>query len=290
MQSMTGYGRGEAQGGGYRLRVELRAVNHRYLDLSLRLEPGLLPFEGEIRRQISGSVSRGRLEVFVSCEADGSGPGVRLNRTLAAAYVQAAEACAEAFGIPNDLSAAVLLAQPGVLSAEPDDEVAPVRKELLRAALAEALAALAEARRLEGGALLQDMSGRLELLEALNEQIDGRREVVIREYRQRLAERITELLEGPAPDPDRLAQEVALYADRSDVTEEVVRVRSHIAQFRERSRLDGPVGKSLDFLAQELNREFNTIGSKSQDAAIRAAVIDAKAEVEKIREQIQNVE
>lgn len=290
MKSMTGYGKGRAASGGHRIQVEIKAVNHRYLDVAMRLPPFLMPYEIDIRRQLSSALERGRLDVVVTYEIEAGGTGARLNVPLAAAYVDAAAAAAARFGLQDDLTASALLAQPDVLILEPADGEGELVRALIMQAVAQALEMLVEARTLEGAQLEADMLQRLEVLAALAGRIEQRKDAVLEYYRSRLSERIRILMKGTTPDPDRLAQEVAVYADRCDVTEEIVRVRSHLIQFRQRCLADGPVGKSLDFLVQELNREFNTIGSKSQDTAVTTAVIDAKAEIEKIREQIQNVE
>lgn len=290
MKSMTGFGKGEAARDGRRVRVELKSVNHRYLDVAMRMPPFLMTYEIPIRQQLSTRLSRGRVEVIVAYEAGSGAGGARLNLKLAAAYAQAAAEAASSLGIPDDFATSALLSRPDVLVVEPAAEDAELVGELIRDALDAALSGLIAARVQEGSKLLCDILGRLDLLGAFADRIEARKDMVTEEYRRRLAGRVEVLLHGTAPDAERMAQEVAFFADRCDVTEEIVRIRSHLEQFRSRCREEGPVGKPLDFIVQELNREFNTIGSKSQDTEITAAVIDGKAEIEKIREQIQNVE
>lgn len=289
MRSMTGFGKGAAAHGGHRVEAELKTVNHRYLDFSMRLPAFFAAHEAGIRRQISERLSRGRVDVLITYQPASDGSAARLNVPLAAAYVRAA-AEAAALGVADDLTTSTLLAMPDILLPEAPDPDGSMLPDLIREAVGAALDALVEAREQEGRRLEADIRPRLGTLCALAERIGSRRDVVVDDYRRRLTERIESLLGSAAVDTGRLAQETALFADRCDVTEEVVRIISHAEQFAQRCASQGPVGKSLDFLAQELNREFNTIGSKSQDGVITAAAIDGKAEVEKIREQIQNIE
>lgn len=290
MNSMTGFGKGEASGGGCRAQVDVKAVNHRYLDVVMRGQPALAQYENEIRRILSEELSRGHIEVYLSLETETDGVSAKLNAPLAAAAVQAAQTAAELYGVPAELTAAQLLSLPDMLvveeAAHDEDQV----RALIRQAAREAVGKLKAVRAQEGRKLAEDMLQRIDALEAYIDVVEDRKDAVIADYRERLNTRVRILLGGAVPDRVRLAQEVAIYADRSDVTEETVRLRSHLDQFRQIAAQPGAVGKHLDFVVQELHREFNTISSKSQDSEITDAVLAAKAEVEKIREQVQNVE
>ena len=214
MNSMTGFGRGEASARGGLIRVTIRAVNHRYLDLSIRMPQYMLQHEAALRRQIGQSVSRGRLEIFVDAEMEAESSGARLNRALASAYAKAAREAGEQFGVAADLSAASLLMVPEMIVTEPGEEQEAQIGRLLEEAAAEALSELIQARREEGRGLEEDMLSRISALENLAHVLRSRTEQVIDAYRRRLEGRVRILMNGPVPDPDRLAQETALFEDR----------------------------------------------------------------------------
>jgi uncharacterized protein (TIGR00255 family) len=297
MRSMTGHGRGVAERGGRRATVEVRSVNHRFFDLKLRSGPLDPALEERIGNAVRKRAERGAFTVTVRDDATGAAGGVRVDVALARGVAAALEQLRQAVGSSEPVSLALIAAQPGVLQVA--DQSGDT--EAVVAALEGALEELVGMRRREGQALERDLRARLGRLGALSVEIAQLTANAPEEHRKRLAERLHRLLSaaggGAAAagtavtvDEQRLAQEVALLADRMDVTEELVRLRSHLAQAEVLLGEDAPVGRRLDFLVQELGREVNTIGSKSQSAEIARRVVEAKAELEKIREQVQNVE
>jgi uncharacterized protein (TIGR00255 family) len=292
MKSMTGYGRGSADGEHFAVSVDLKTVNNRFLDIHLRLSGELSSLEPVIKRQISAKLSRGRVDVTVNFEKT-SQTAYELNRPLIAGYVNALREMQKEFSIGGELDINVLARFPGALQPArddlSDDVVAGIEK-----ALAEGLNELEHMRAQEGEALRQEMAERINKIDVLVPTIENAAAGLVDAYRARLQKRIGELLTRNGQlveiDPARLAQEVAYLSDRSDVSEEMVRLRSHLAQFRVALNAPGETGKMLDFLLQELNREANTTLSKSTDLVIKEAALAIKAEVEKLREQVQNVE
>lgn len=289
---MTGYGRGTADGEHFAVSVDLKTVNNRFLDVHLRLSGELSALEPVIKRQIGARLSRGRVDVAVNFEKTAQ-TAYEINRPLIAGYVNALREMQEEFRIAGELDINVLARLPGALQpardALGDDLVKGVEK-----ALAEALDQLEQMRAQEGETLRKEMSERIDRIDTLVPIIENAASGLVDAYRARLQKRITELLSRNGQlveiDAGRLAQEVAYLSDRSDVSEEMVRLRSHLGQFREALNSAGESGKMLDFLLQELNREANTTLSKSTDLVIKEAALAIKAEVEKIREQVQNVE
>jgi uncharacterized protein (TIGR00255 family) len=292
MKSMTGYGRGSADGEHFTVSVDLKTVNNRFLDVHLRLSGELSALEPVIKRQISSRLARGRVDVSINFEKTAQ-TAYELNRPLIAGYVSALREMQKEFSIGGELDINVLARLPGALQPSrdglSDEVVAGIEK-----ALADALAELERMRAQEGEALRQEMAERIERIEGLVPTIEDAAAGLVDAYRARLQKRIGELLDRNGQlvevDPARLAQEVAYLSDRSDVSEEMVRLRSHLAQFRDALNSNAEVGKMLDFLLQELNREANTTLSKSTDLTIKEAALAIKAEVEKLREQVQNVE
>jgi len=289
---MTGYGRGSATGDDFSVSVDLKTVNNRFLDVHLRLGGELSPLEGQIKRRISSRLSRGRVDVTVTFERT-SQVAYELNRPLITGYVNALREMQQEFGIAGELDINVLARLPGALQAARDGLNKGMIAGIERA-LDEALVELERMRAQEGETLRKEMRERLDNIEALVPVIEEAASGLVETYRMRLQKRIGELFSRESQlvelDPSRMAQEVAYLADRSDVSEEMVRLRSHLTQFRE--ALDSPneTGKMLDFLLQELNREANTTLSKSTELSIKEAALGIKAEVEKLREQVQNVE
>lgn len=292
MKSMTGYGRGSADGEHFVVSVDLKTVNNRFLDVHLRLGGELSSLEPVIKRQISSRLSRGRVDVNINFEKTAQ-TAYELNRPLIAGYVNALREMQKEFSIGGELDINVLARLPGALQPArdglSDEVVAGIEK-----ATAEALGELERMRAQEGETLRQEMAERIERIETLVPAIENAAAGLVDAYRARLQKRIGELLDRNGQvveiDPARLAQEVAYLSDRSDVSEEMVRLRSHLAQFRDALNSNAEVGKMLDFLLQELNREANTTLSKSTDLSIKEAALAIKAEVEKLREQVQNVE
>jgi uncharacterized protein (TIGR00255 family) len=292
MKSMTGYGRATVVGTDFTVAVDLKTVNNRFLDVHLRMNTELASLEPAVKRRISSRLARGRVDVTVSLERT-SAVQYDLNRALIAGYVNALRSMQQEFNLPGELDINSLARLPGALQAARDglseEMVAGVER-----AIDQGLDELERMREEEGAVLRQEMMERIAKIETLVPVLEKAAAGLVESYRLRLQKRISELLnrDGQAieVDPARLAQEVAYLADRSDVSEEMVRLRSHLKQFREALDSSSETGKMLDFLLQELNREANTTLSKSTDLVIKEAALAIKAEVEKLREQVQNVE
>jgi len=290
VRSMTGYGRFRQETDGREMSVEIKTVNHRFLDLNLRVPRGMLFLEDVIRKALAARLSRGHADVFLTYRnSRDDAREVRVDTSLLRAYARAFDLMAAETGLQDDRSLTRLASMPDVLTvAERDDDQDAVTA-LCVSTLQGALDVLARMRGQEGEALSADLQDRIGRLTAGAEQITLRAPDVVADYRARLNARVEELLAAP-PDPQRLAQEVALFADRAAIDEELVRLKSHIGQIQDCLKATEPVGRKLDFLVQELNREVNTIGSKASDLTIAALVVALKTEIEKIREQVQNIE
>ncbi len=291
MYSMTGYGKGAAQCDGRELTVELKSVNHRYLDIGMRLPRHLAFLEDVIRRSLGEGLSRGHVDVFVNYRNDRSDARtVFVDVPLLCAYVTASRAANGQLGLHDDLGLSAALRLPDVTEVRETGEDPDEVTALAAAALNQAVRALREMRLIEGGRLKADLSMRADTVLRLAGDIALRAPLVVEEYRARLNERIAVLLGKAEVDEARLATEVALFADRASIDEEIVRLGSHVAQMKLLLDSVEPAGRKLDFVVQEMNREFNTIGSKANDAALTNLVLAGKAEIEKIREQVQNIE
>ena len=287
MRSMTGYGKCQLQRGTWEVTVELRAVNHRYLDVAMRLPRNLLFLEDGVRKGLNKLV-RGHVDVFITVrQTEGASRQVEADTALAASYMEAANAIASATGAQDDLTVTQLLKLEGVTtlieSAMDEDAVDALCQEALTGAMAN----LDDMRLREGESLRADLAEHLDNVAKLREKVVTYAPKVVEEYRARLTDKLSKLPIEPV-DPARLAQEVALMADKCAIDEELSRLMSHISQLRRYLDMEGETGKKMDFLIQEMNRETNTIGSKCSDAAIAQCVVDMKSEIEKLREQIQN--
>jgi len=291
LKSMTGFGKSEIAIDGRKLRVEIKTVNHRFLDISIR-EPRFLMFlEDDVRKYIKKHLSRGRVDVFIYYSSERTdAKNVVVDMPLVNAYLKAAEDLSAHAGLENDLTVTSLMRLPDAVNYEDENADEEALRALLYTNLDAALDELKKAREKEGEQLKDDIAGRLDTILSYVEQIEAKEDIVVLEYKAKLKDRIQELLDGAEVDEQRLAQEVAFYADRCNITEEVVRLKSHVKQFKAATAEDAPQGRNMDFIVQEMNREFNTIGSKTQDSEILKQVIAGKGEVEKIREQIQNIE
>lgn len=291
MKSMTGYGKGVAASDGRELTVELKSVNHRFLDVSLRLPRVLSCIEDAIRTTIADRLARGHVDVFVNYRNTRSdAKTVRVDQTLLSAYVTAAREANDSLSLRDDLTLSNVLRLPDVTEIVPADEDADALIALAKDATALALDALIEMRAAEGLRLRAALQSGVDAMDAYRDEILARAPFVAEDYRKKLNERIEAVLSDTEIDRARLATEVALFADRCCIDEELVRLKSHIAQFRAYLDAAEPVGRNMDFIVQEMNRECNTIGSKANDAELTKAVLACKAEIEKLREQIQNVE
>jgi uncharacterized protein (TIGR00255 family) len=292
MKSMTGHGRGEAVQRGFKVTVEISSVNRKQSDLSLSLPDELEPLEAQIRDEIHRLVARGRLLVRVKLHAGGAAAArARVNDALAKAYAKELRRVVKELKLAGNVTLDHLLRAPGVLESAVEADDAQELWPVVKKALDQALAGLNAMRVKEGAHLAADLRARLNLIREAAGEVARQAPQVAERYRQQLHERIRNAgLEGLAPDDERLLKEVALFADRSDISEELTRLQSHFKQFEDLLKAAEPVGRTLDFLTQEMNREVNTIGSKANDAAISRQVVVAKSELEKLREQIQNVE
>lgn len=289
--SMTGYGSAKGSVEGQEITVELKSVNNRYLDCSVRLPRNFLFAEDTVKQAVSAGVTRGKVDVFVSAQASqDSGTVVSVNEELARGYRDAVAHIAETLGLESGLNAFSLARFPDVLTVERRE----LDKDKAAAALSEITAKAVEEfnamREREGERLRRDMLGKLETIEGLVSVVEERSPQTVKEYRERLEARLRDILADRSLDEQRVITEAAIFADRTAVDEETVRLRSHIAQFRTMLEEGSPIGRKMDFLVQEFNRESNTIGSKCSDASLAKVVVDLKSEIEKIREQLQNVE
>ena len=288
---MTGYGAAKGNLAGLALRIELKSVNNRYLDCSVRLPRNLMFAEETIKAKVQEHISRGKTDVFVTLEnAEGGDVAVKANEALAKGYVEAVRSVAQVFGLDGEVPALALCRLPDVLSLEKKDLDAEAVTAGLSALAEEALAGFDAMRAREGEKLSEDIAGRLDAVERLVAEVEARSPETVKEYREKLRQKMCEVLERPSVDEQRILLEAAVYADKVAVDEETVRLRSHVAQMRGMLETGSPIGRKMDFLIQEFNREANTIGSKCADSAITRTVIELKSEIEKIREQIQNIE
>ena len=290
MKSMTGYGRCRIEEDGREMTVEVKSVNHRFLDISYRLSRTLSFLDDAVRKGIGARLARGHVDVFVSYENHRQDARVVcVDTALAAAYQKALGELAAAVGREADLPLADYARLPDVLTVQEKEEDQQAVRALFEQALSGALDALTLMRAQEGERMCADILEKIQNIEQLRDGIAQRAPMVVCEYRDKLHQRIAALTEGEI-DEARLLTEVAIFADRAAIDEELVRLKSHIEAIRETAAMTEPVGRRLDFLVQELNREVNTIGSKASDTAIAQAVVSAKGEIEKLREQVQNIE
>ncbi len=291
IKSMTGYGRGEWSGEGKKVEVEIKSFNHRYCDISLRLPRRLTPLENQARTLVRQRVSRGRVEIFVQVE-DTSLPEqkLELDLPLAKDFYLALKGLQENLGLPGEVRIETMASFKEIFARKETETDLEKEWGAVQSALDGALTALDAMRRDEGIKLGEDLMGHLQVIAARVREIEERAPQSLQACRDRLAQRVQELSEGIQVDEARLVQEVAFMAERCDIAEEVVRIRSHLDQFEEMLKRPEPAGRKLEFLLQEINREANTIGSKADDAPASHLVVEIKSELEKIREQIQNVE
>ncbi len=293
VKSMTGYGRAESVFNGRKIAVEIKSLNHRYLEVSLRLPGSLAVLEMAIKKKIGERFSRGRIETTIRIDADGdmdSGGRFQLNEPLLENYYALLQQIKERFGLKDDVNLATIAGLRDVFvpteTADNPDDLLPG----VEAVLNEAMQSLTAMREREGDILSRDLMFRLDTVRSRLEDIDLRVPIVVNDYRKRLMDRVKELTDGIEIDEARLCQEVAIMAEKSDITEEIVRFKSHIDQMIELLAGSDPAGRKADFLIQEMNREANTTGSKSSDTAIAKNVIEIKSELAKLREQVQNIE
>ena len=292
IRSMTGFGHGEVSNDkNQKVTVEMKSVNHRYCDISLKLPKKLAMFEANIRNIMKEYASRGKIDIYVSYE-DLSETAVSLhyNQAMAAEYMQVFKKMQEDFGIETKITAEALAKYPEVVTLEEVQQDEEVWWELLEATLRQAAEKFVETRTIEGANLKKDLLGKLDQMAADVAFIERRSPQIIAEYRAKLEEKVKEFLEDSAIEENRIAAEVTLYADKIAVDEEIVRLQSHISSMTDVLESDESIGRKLDFMAQEMNREANTILSKSSDVDLADHAIELKTNVEKVTEQIQNIE
>ena len=291
MYSMTGYGRGTASLDGRELSIELKSVNNRFLDIGMKRPRQLSFLEDTLRKLLNDGLSRGHVDVFVNYRnLRSDAKTVRVDEALLKAYLTSARESAKALDLVDDLTLSRALTLPDVTTILPADEDQQALLELGRSVMTEAITNLKDMRRKEGERLKLDLSARMDTMTGYAQSIERRAPAVVEEYRAKLTAHIEELLGETEVDRARLATEVAIFADRAAIDEEIVRLNTHLLHFRELLEADEPVGRKMDFLVQEMNRECNTIGSKANDAELTSIVLLCKAEIEKLREQIQNIE
>lgn len=291
IQSMTGFGRGEVTAGGRQITVEIKSINHRYCEVQVKLPKKYNALEDKLRQYLTGALSRGKIDLFIKTEdREGSSQEMRIDKGLALKYHNEIRDLAASLSIPMNLGVAELIALPGIMAIEDATEEMDEVWQALQSSLEKALNHLIAMRQAEGARIAADFFQRLSYLEELRGQLLAFAPAVVENYRQRLTTRISELLGQQPLDENRLVQEIAMFADRASVDEELVRLDSHFRQFRELLDSGQPVGRKLDFLCQEMNREINTVGSKANDLAMTKIVVEVKSELEKLREQVQNIE
>jgi uncharacterized protein (TIGR00255 family) len=290
IRSMTGFGSGRRASAGEEIAIELRSVNHKFCEVKVRLPRELAALEPLVVRQVKDRLARGGVEVSLRRTGPGGSMAPRVDAALAEAYARAYAEVQARLGLQDPIRLHDIVSAEGVIRLDERDADLEAARGATELALAAALDALLEMRAREGQALASDLEARLSTVAELVTRVEGLAPLAVEHHRNRLAERVKELTQGLALDPSRLAQEVALLADRSDVAEEITRLRSHLVQARQLLAGQEPAGRKLDFLVQEMHREVNTIGSKSQHAELSGLVVALKAEVERMREQVQNVE
>jgi len=290
MRSMTGYGRGECAKDGFKFTVELNSINRKQSDIAVNLPKELVELEPRIRDEINAHLSRGRINAVVAYHRGAAEERVELDETLAQAYLKAIQKLQRKTKLNGSITLDTILRAPGVLKLAESAMDAGAMWSSVEVALKKALAQLVKMREKEGKFLSADLSKRLEVLAAGLTAIRQAAPDTVRRYREQLHARVQEAGLNVPLDDERLAKEVVLFADRCDISEEITRLDSHLQQFRDCLKSSEPVGRTLDFLAQEMNREINTIGSKANAAEVSQHVVKMKAELEKIREQVQNIE
>ena len=291
LKSMTGYGRVKVENDLREITVELRSVNHRYLDLNIKVPRIYGYLEDLVSKQAQAAIARGKVDIFVSVRAkEGADIKVTPNMAVIQGYVDALKKVSETYGISDEVSALALLRLPDAMEQNKEEADADQLKSEVSAVLAQALEEYNAMREKEGGRLVEDVVYRAGLIAKSVDFVEQRSPSCVEEYSTRIAARMTEILDGSELAQQRILQEAALYADKVNVTEEIVRLRSHLSQLDTMLKSPVAIGRKLDFLVQEMNRETNTIGSKANDFQIAKTVVDMKAEIEKIREQIQNLE
>ena len=290
IKSMTGFGRGKYENDGRVYTVDIKSVNHKYSDISVRTPRLLNSVEDKIRKRITEVISRGKVDVFVSFENYSSkGTTIKINKELAKEYIKELKGLSEETGLEFNLDLIDVSRLPEILKIEDEESDELIANEVM-IALEDALNKFVSMREFEGQKLIEDLENRIHFIEGKVSEITKYSSTLVQDYMEKLEARVNELLKPGVVDEARLAQEIVIFSDKSSIEEELTRLNSHISQFLNLIKSDSPVGKKLDFLVQEMNRETNTIGSKANCLEITNRVIEVKTEIENIREQIQNIE
>ena len=292
LNSMTGYGRSENQNGIFTCKAEIRSVNNRFIEINTRLPKYLAALELPIKKLIKSKCARGSFDLFLNLEKNddsGADLAVKPNLGLATQYFEAFKQIRDKLGLADNMPIEALLSLKDIIKTEPMT-LDTSQEAMVLETVEEALSALIDMRQEEGANLQKDLADRLQGIQQLAQSIQERQPVVLEEYRNRLKDKLKTLTEGMELDETRLAQETALLADKSDISEEIIRLGSHLEQFNDLFETQGPIGRKMEFITQEINRETNTIGSKSVDYPVSQNVIEIKSLLEKIREQLQNIE
>ncbi len=291
VMSMTGFGRCETTVNGRQITIEMKSVNHRYFEFSCRTTRGYSFLEDKLKKYISQKISRGKVDMYVSItESEDSQVDVTINKPLAAGYVNAIHNLATEYNIPDDLSVSVLSRYSDIFQIHKEEQDEEQVFNDVKVALDVALDGFLSMRAAEGEKLKEDVLKRVDTIMEIVSQIEERSPITVEEYRLKLTKRITDMLSNTDIDEQRILTEAAIFADKVAVDEETVRLRSHFEQMKTFFESGVPIGRKLDFIVQEMNREANTIGSKVTDSILAHKVVDIKSEIEKIREQIQNIE
>ncbi|MEN8907735.1 MAG: YicC/YloC family endoribonuclease [Clostridiales bacterium] len=291
VKSMTGYGRGEFKLDDKEFLVEIRSINHRYMDFFIRIPRKISFLEDKVRKYINSNFSRGKFEIFITYENyNDSSKDVLLDKPLTKAYINAIKELQGITDLKDDLSVSLIANFPDVLKVQNEKEDTDELWKLLELALKKAVDSLVDMRINEGNKLQESIKEKLKIIELKLEAINNNSDKVVLDYKKKLEDRLKELVKQETIDETRMTTEVAIFADRCSIDEEIVRLSSHINQLEENLSIKKPVGRKLDFILQEINREINTIGSKANNLEITKNVVEVKCEVEKIREQVQNIE
>lgn len=290
IRSMTGYGKQSLNVDGREYQIEIKSVNHRYLDINIKIPKTLSYLEETVKKEISEKIKRGKVDVFITYENNSKeGRNITINKELAKLYIEQLKELAEEEKISSNIEVMEIAKFPDILTIKADEEDEKIKQEIIQVTT-EATNKIVEMKAIEGEKIAQDLLQRISKIENKIMEISSKSTGLIEEYVVKLEERINEILKNQEIDKTRLAQEVVIYADKCSIEEEVTRLNSHISQFKNLLNSNEAIGKKLDFIIQEMNRETNTIGSKANNLEITNGVIDIKTEIENIREQVQNIE
>lgn len=290
-RSMTGFGRGTRDMEGKSFAVEMKSVNQRYLDINIKLPRNLISLEERIRKTVSEKLSRGKVDIFITQNTYSTNDVIaNFNQSLADSYIKCLQEIKERYSIRDDISVSLVSRFPDVITLNQKEEDLESIWEALSYALTDAINMLLSMREKEGAKLRNDLESKCTYMKELIGEISKRSPLIVASYKEKLEKRLSDLLKDVKLDEARVAMEVAIFSDKSNIDEEIVRLNSHIVQMMDTFSLDGPIGRKLDFIVQEMNRETNTIASKANDLELVNIVLNLKNEIEKIREQVQNIE